>query len=111
MQTKKIALIPILTIVLITLTLSVVTAGVLISQQNVPSAGTIGGKITSTVYIGVYSDPAMHSKLHKHRLGQLKFRRQRNKNRVHQKQRQHSRNNDAVNHKLESNISQLNICP
>ena len=54
---KKTALIPLIGLVFIAVTLSAVTAGVLIAQQNVPNRGSIGGNITSTINIGVYSDP------------------------------------------------------
>lgn len=49
-----IALIALLTVAI---TLSAVTAGILISQQNIPATGSVGDNITSTVNIGVYSDP------------------------------------------------------
>jgi hypothetical protein len=57
MKLKKAALIPLIAIVAVAVTLSAVTAGVLISQQNVPASGTIGGNIVSTINLGVFSDP------------------------------------------------------
>ncbi|MCL5949253.1 MAG: hypothetical protein M1490_02100 [Candidatus Bathyarchaeota archaeon] len=57
MKLKKTVLIPLIALVFIAIALSAVTAGVLIAQQSVPAAGTVGGNITSTVNIGVYSDP------------------------------------------------------
>jgi hypothetical protein len=57
MQLKKTAIIPLIALVFIAIALSVVTAGVLNAQQNVPAQGHIGGSITTnTVNIGVYSD-------------------------------------------------------
>lgn len=46
-----------LALVFIAIALSAVTVGVLIAQQNVPASGSVGGNITSTVNIGIYSDP------------------------------------------------------
>lgn len=57
MQLKKAAIIPLIAIVFIAIALSVVTAGVLNAQQNVPAQGHLDGSITTnTVNIGVYSD-------------------------------------------------------
>lgn len=57
MQLKKAAIIPLIAIVFIAIALSVVTAGVLNAQQNVPAQGHLGGSITTnTVNIGVYTD-------------------------------------------------------
>lgn len=56
MKIKR-ALIPLIVLIATAATLSAVTAGVLISQQNVPASGSVGGSIISTVNIGVYSDP------------------------------------------------------
>jgi hypothetical protein len=57
MKIKKTALIPLIALVFIAVTLSAVTAGVLIAQQDVPNSGSIGGNITSTVDISVYNNP------------------------------------------------------
>jgi hypothetical protein len=57
MKIKKTALIPLIILVFIAVTLSAVTAGVLIAQQNVPNSGSVGGNITSTIDIKVYNDP------------------------------------------------------
>ena len=56
MKFKKATLIPLIALVFIAIALSAVTAGVLIAQQSIPASGTVGGNITSTVNIGVYSD-------------------------------------------------------
>jgi hypothetical protein len=56
MKIKKTALIPLIILVFIAVTLSAVTAGVLIAQQNVPNSGSVGGNITSTIDIKVYND-------------------------------------------------------
>ncbi len=57
MQLKKAAIIPLIALVFIAIALSVVTAGILNAQQNVPAQGHLGGSITTnTVNIGVYSD-------------------------------------------------------
>jgi hypothetical protein len=57
MKIKKTALIPLIALVFTAVTLSAITAGVLIAQQNVPNSGSLGGNITSTIDIRVYSDP------------------------------------------------------
>ena len=57
MKIKKTALIPLIVLVFIAVTLSAVTAGVLIAQQDVPNRGSVGGNITSTIDIQVYNDP------------------------------------------------------
>jgi hypothetical protein len=57
MKIKKTALITLIALVFIAVTLSAVTAGVLIAQQDVPNSGSIGGNITSTVDISVYNNP------------------------------------------------------
>jgi archaellum component FlaG (FlaF/FlaG flagellin family) len=57
MKIKKTALIPLIALVFIAVTLSAVTAGVLIAQQNVPNSGSVGGNITSTIDIKLYNDP------------------------------------------------------
>jgi hypothetical protein len=57
MKSKKTALIPLIVLVFIAVTLSAVTAGVLIAQQNIPNSGNVGGNITSTIDIRVYNDP------------------------------------------------------
>jgi hypothetical protein len=56
MTIKKTALIPLIALVFIAVTLSAVTAGVLIAQQNVPNSGSVGGNITSAIDIRVYND-------------------------------------------------------
>lgn len=56
MKLKR-TLLPLIALVVTAVTLSVVTAGVLIAQQNVPTSGSIGRNIISTVNIAVYSDP------------------------------------------------------
>ncbi len=57
MQLKKAAIIPLITLVFIAIALSVVTAGILNAQQNIPAQGHLGGSITTnTVNISVYSD-------------------------------------------------------
>jgi len=57
MKIKKTALIPLIALVFAAVTLSAITAGVLIAQQNVPNRGDLGGNITSTIDIRVYTDP------------------------------------------------------
>lgn len=57
MKIKKTALIPLIVLIFIAVTLSAVTAGVLIAQQDIPNNGSIGGNITSTIDIKVYNDP------------------------------------------------------
>jgi hypothetical protein len=57
MKLKKAALIPLIVIVVVAVTLSAVTASVLIAQQKVTAVGTIGGNVVSTINLGVYSDP------------------------------------------------------
>jgi len=57
MKTKKTAPITLIALVLIAVTLSAITAGVLITQQKIPNSGSLGGNITSTIDIRVYSDP------------------------------------------------------
>lgn len=57
MQLKKAAIIPLIALVFIAIALSVVTAGILNAQQNIPAQGHLGGSITTnTVNISVYSD-------------------------------------------------------
>jgi len=56
MKIKKTALILLIAMVFTAVTLTAITAGVLIAQQNVPNRGDVGGNITSTIDIGVYSD-------------------------------------------------------
>ena len=56
MKTKKTALIPLIALVFTAVTLTAITAGVLITQQNASNRGNVGGKITSTIDIGVYND-------------------------------------------------------
>jgi hypothetical protein len=57
MKTKKTAPIPLIALVFIAVTLSAITAGVLITQQKIPNSGSLGGNITSTNGISVYRDP------------------------------------------------------
>jgi uncharacterized repeat protein (TIGR01451 family) len=58
MKIKKTTLIPLIALVFTAVTLSAITAGVLTTQQNVPNkGGDVGGNITSTIDISVYSDP------------------------------------------------------
>jgi hypothetical protein len=54
----KKALIPIVALILVASALAAVTAGVLINQQEIPASGSVGGRVVSTVDVGVYSDAA-----------------------------------------------------
>ena len=57
MKLKKATLIPLIALISIAIALSAVTAGVLTAPKNIPASVNVGSKITSTIDIGVYSNP------------------------------------------------------